>query len=130
MDNKLEKKLENFKNALDWLDEGLKLDSSNSIIIDGVIHRFEICYEFAFKTIKYFLNYQDIGEVKSPRIAFEKAFAYGIIENLNDWIDMLNDKNKILNQFDEKLTKKTYNKIKSSHFKNLKNLYDIILKKE
>ncbi|MBG0768347.1 nucleotidyltransferase substrate binding protein [Methanococcus maripaludis] len=130
MKTRWEEKLEDFKNVLDRLDEGLKLDISNSIVVDGVIQRFEFCYELAWKTVKYFLDYQGIEEVKSPRTAFREAHTYGLIENGDDWIDMLTDRNKTSRTYDEELAKRIYGKIKSSHFKNLKDLYSVISKEE
>ena len=47
------KKLQNFKNACDRLDEGIKrYDEKDDMYRDGLIQRFEFTFELAWKTLK------------------------------------------------------------------------------
>ncbi|WP_018248941.1 nucleotidyltransferase substrate binding protein [Orenia marismortui] len=119
-----EEKLSDFKQALDRLEEGLKEESINPLMIDGVIQRFEFNYELAWKVMKFFLEYQGIEGAKSPRTTFREAFSFGLIENGDDWIDMLKDRNLTSHTYDEERAKRIYDKIKQKHFDNLKSVYE------
>lgn len=116
-------KLNDFKNALDRLEEGINEQIVTSLVIDGVIQRFEFNYELAWKIMRYFLEYQGIEEVKSPRSTFKEAFAVGLIENGEEWIDMLNDRNLTSHTYDEETAKVIFQKIKGKYYHNLRNLY-------
>jgi nucleotidyltransferase substrate binding protein (TIGR01987 family) len=123
-------KLAAFKNALDRLGEGLEEDPINPLMIDGVIQRFEFSYELAWKTMKYFLEYQGIEGVKSPRTTIKEAFSFGLIEDGDQWIDMLKDRNLTSHTYDEERAKRIYNKIKSRHYQNLKAVYERLKSEE
>lgn len=124
-----EEKLQDLKNALKRLEEGLSEEKASSLIIDGVIQRFEFNYELVWKVMKYYLEYQGI-EVKSPRSTFKEAFTIGLIEDGEAWIDMLNDRNLTSHVYDEKMAGKVYEKIKNKHFPNLKMVYEKLRKEK
>jgi nucleotidyltransferase substrate binding protein (TIGR01987 family) len=65
--------------------------------------------------MKSFLEYVGITEIRSPRGAIREAFAYGLIENGEAWIDMLIDRNKTSHIYDEEETKLVYEKITKNH---------------
>lgn len=125
-----EEKLQDFKKALDRLEEGLQEDHTSSIVIDGVIHRFEFNYELAWKIMKYYLEYQGLEGAKSPRSTFKEAFILGLIEDGDDWIDMINDRNLTSHTYDEKMARKIYDKIRNKHFPNLKDMYNKLRKEK
>ncbi len=124
-----EEKLRDFEKALERLEEGLNVERTNSLIIDGVIQRFEFNYELVWRVIKYYLEYQGL-EVKSPRSTFKEAFTIGLIENGDEWIDMFNDRNLTLHVYDAEMAQKVYEKIKNKHFPNLKMIYEKLRKEK
>jgi nucleotidyltransferase substrate binding protein (TIGR01987 family) len=63
-DENWERKKLSFKNALDLLKESLQLPIDHSIIIDGVIQRFEFTYELAWKWMKQYLEFNGVFEAK------------------------------------------------------------------
>jgi nucleotidyltransferase substrate binding protein (TIGR01987 family) len=63
-DENWERKKLSFKNALDRLKESLQLPIDHSIIIDGVIQRFEFTYELAWKWMKQYLEFNGVFEAK------------------------------------------------------------------
>ncbi|WP_027340618.1 nucleotidyltransferase substrate binding protein [Halonatronum saccharophilum] len=125
-----EEKLGDFKSALDRLEEGLKEKDINPLMIDGVIQRFEFNYELAWKVMKYFLEYQGIEGAKSPRSTFREAYAIGLIEDGEAWIDMLKDRNLTSHTYDEERARSIYEKVKEKHFDNLKAVYDRLKEEE
>lgn len=109
-----------FGNALERLKEALSRDASEgSIIVDGTIQRFEFCFELAWKLAKAVLNYNGV-DVESPRPVIKEAYKTKTIENGEEWINMLEDKNKSSHLYDEKQALRIYENIKKNHYKTLK----------
>ena len=90
---RLREKLEDFSKALNRLKEALERDQSDDIVLDAVIQRFEFTYELSWKLIKAYMSYSGIADVKTPRQAFKEAFAAGLIEEGDVWLEMLDDRN-------------------------------------
>lgn len=121
MKERIIERLNDFKNALKRLEEGINFELSNEIIVDGVIQRFEFTFELAWKLLKDILEYEGI-EVKSPRSAIKEAFKAGLISDGEAWIDMMIDRSKTSHVYDEKEAKAIYNKIKSFYIDLLREL--------
>lgn len=120
--NRLQEKFEDYKNAYDRLTEGLKMETTSSIIMDGVIQRFEFTFELSWKLMKAYLEYQGFEETKSPRSTIRLAYQNNLIDDGDSWIDMMVDRNKTSHIYDENQTKEIYNKIKEKHHSRLKAL--------
>ncbi|KXG78807.1 hypothetical protein AN618_01450 [Fervidicola ferrireducens] len=123
MRERIIERFNDFVNALKRLEEGVNIDPSNEIIIDGVIQRFEFAFELAWKLIKDCLEYEGI-EVKSPRSAIREGFKAGIISDGEAWIEMLIDRSKTSHIYDENEARAIYNKIKSFYVGLLRELKD------
>lgn len=117
-----------FKKALARLNQALDEDlSKGSIIVDGTIQRFEFTFELAWKLAKAVLKHNGI-EVDTPRIVIKEAFKAKLIKEGEDWIDMLEDRNKASHIYDEKQALKIYDKIKNNHFRLLEEFKENIKK--
>lgn len=127
-EKRLKEKLNDYKNALERLKESLEMDISASIVLDGIIQRFEFSYELSWKIIKEYLEYQGIIEARTPRETFKEGFKSGIIDDGDAWMDMIQDRNLTSHTYSEKTALEIYKKIKSKHYDNLKKLYDNIIK--
>ena len=113
---------EKFKNATCRLGEALEVKTTD-IVIDGTIHRFEFTFELAWKTMKDYLEYEGIiAKTGSPREVIKEAFSSGLIENGEDWIDMMLARNSLSHLYDEETSRKIYDDIKNIYFKEIKNL--------
>uniref|UniRef100_UPI002FC864F9 nucleotidyltransferase substrate binding protein n=1 Tax=Halalkalibacter lacteus TaxID=3090663 RepID=UPI002FC864F9 len=119
---RLFEKLNDYKRASARLNEATKLQIEDDIIYDGVIQRFEFTFELSWKLMKMFLEYAGITEIKSPRTTIREAFTYGLIEDGEQWIDMMVDRNKTSHLYDEEEAKLIYEKIKSNYSHLLSNL--------
>lgn len=118
-----------FKNALKRLEEALKEDlSKGDIIIDGTIQRFEFTFELAWKLLKAVLNFNGI-ETETPRAAIKGGFKAGMLKDGDDWIDMLEDRNKTAHIYDKKQALTIYKKIKKNHFQLMESYQKAILEK-
>ncbi|MGG5255142.1 nucleotidyltransferase substrate binding protein [Neobacillus sp. SM06] len=108
-------KLDDFKRACKRLDEATKLEPVNDIVFDGVIQRFEFTFELSWKLLKLHLEFTGIGELRSPRAIIREAYAAGIIDNGDEWISMMEDRNKTSHIYDEEEAKIIYLKIVKKH---------------
>lgn len=107
--------LDDYKHASKKLDEATRLQIDYDIIYDAVIQRFEFTFELSWKLMKAFLEYKGINEIRSPRDTIRESFAYGLIENGEQWIDMMVDRNKMSHLYDEAEAKLIYEKVKSDY---------------
>ena len=97
--DRLHEKYEQFEAAVSRLREALEDYRSTplSSVRDGVIQRFEFCAELAWKTMREYLLDQGYTEINSPKAVIRQAFAYGMIEDADGWVRLMNDRN--LNSF-------------------------------
>lgn len=116
---RLYERLEVYKKASERLNDATKLELKEDIIIDGVIQRFEFTFELSWKLMKVFLEYTGITDIRSPRGAIREAFSYGLIDNGEEWIDMLIDRNKTSHIYDEEEARLIYEKIINTYNKLL-----------
>ncbi|MGR3319766.1 MAG: HI0074 family nucleotidyltransferase substrate-binding subunit [Candidatus Anammoxibacter sp.] len=70
------------------------------IYLDLVVKRFEFTYEMSWKVIKRYLDFLGF-ECNNPRSCFKEAFAQGIIEGEEIWLDMIEKRNLCIHIYDE-----------------------------
>ncbi len=113
---RFEERKQELLNATERLKEALK-EEENDLVIDGTLHRFEFTFELAWKTIKDYLEYAGIIEgTGSPREIIKTAFANGIIEDGDKWINMMLARNSLAHLYDEKKSREIYIEIKNIYF--------------
>jgi nucleotidyltransferase substrate binding protein (TIGR01987 family) len=122
--NKAEEKYGKLKHAVQRLNEAIddyhknKLDS----IRDGVIQRFEFCTELTWKTVREYLLDQGYTEINSPKSVMRQAFADGLIDSDQAWIDLLNDRNATSHIYDEATATQIYQHIEENYYSMFCNL--------
>lgn len=124
MGKKLEERKEDFKKALIRLEEALKKDLNDDIIIDGIIQRFEFTFEQAWKVMKLYLEEQGIlDEALAPRSTIRCAFKHKVITDGDIWIEMMLDRNRASHMYDEETAVNIVKLVKEKYvgeFKRLK----------
>ena len=113
-------KITKFNKALERLKEAVAI-ARDELDRDGVIQRFEFTFEQFWKALKAVLKYQGI-ECYSPRDCIKKAFRYGLIEDDEIFLDMLEDRNLSSHTYDEKTAEEIFERIKNFYVKALENL--------
>ena len=104
-------KHEDFSRAVSKLHAALEKDiAADELYLDGLIQRFEFCFELAWKLMKAFLDYEGI-EVNSPRSAIRKAFQTESIADAEAWLDMLEKRNLSSRTYDEETANEIYNHV-------------------
>ena len=107
--------LDDFSRAHRRLQEALQQDvSQGSIVVDGTIQRFEFSFELAWKLTKAVLCFEGI-EALTPRAVIKEAYRVHLISDGDDWIDMLEDRNRTSHVYDEETAMQIYNKIKNKY---------------
>jgi nucleotidyltransferase substrate binding protein (TIGR01987 family) len=96
-------KLADFTQALRVLDEALRIEHPSLLEQDGMIQRFEFCFELAWKTLKLALEAQGELEVKSPKAALTRGLVQGWIQDEARWLAILRYRNLSTHTYDEAL---------------------------
>ncbi len=105
-------KFQNYKNAVTRLSEGIsKFDNTNDLLRDGLIQRFEVTFELAWKTLKSIFEDEGITGVTSPKTVLREAFSAQLIEEDELWLAMLNDRNSTSHIYNGKMAIEICNNI-------------------
>ena len=90
---------------------------------EGLIQRFEYTFELAWKTLKDYLESQEVT-AEFPREVIKSAFHYGLIESGEVWMDMLEKRNLMAHTYDEVRFNSAIKKIIDEYFIAVKQVYD------
>lgn len=96
------KKFENYKSNLAVLSKAYNEDLENEFIISGIIDKFFIQFELAWKVLKELLRYEgkSVANTGSPREIIKTAYAvYEFIDEAV-WLDMLQKRNSMTHIYD------------------------------
>ena len=113
--SKFSEKYEKFQNALARLCESVNdyKNFSNSTMRDGVIQRFEICTELAWKTAREYLLDQGYTEVNSPKSVMRRAYADGLLADEAGWLALLDARNITSHIYDDAEAADVFKKIEN-----------------
>ena len=95
----------------------------NDIVIDCTLHRFKFTFELTWKTLKDYMEYNGIIEVTgSPREVIKEAFRNNIIQDGENWINMMLARNSLSHLYDEEKSREIYMEIKEKYIKLIEQL--------
>jgi nucleotidyltransferase substrate binding protein (TIGR01987 family) len=95
-DIRWQQRLTNFERALRLLREAMAEgpEALNQLEKEGVIQRFEYCFELAWKTMKDYMEASGVVfDVVMPRQVIKDAFAAKVLNDGATWIAMLDHRN-------------------------------------
>lgn len=118
-DIRWKQRFNNYEKALKNLEEALAKPKLSKLEKAGVIQIYEFTMELAWKTLKDFLEEQDIA-VKFPRDTIKEAFKYEMVDDGELWLDMLQKRNLMANTYDEALAELAYSLIASQYYSALR----------
>ncbi len=127
-DIRWKQRFQNFEKSYLLLKRTLDIKKPSEAERGGLIQFYEMTFELAWKLLRDYL-YEQGFSVNSPREAIKQAYQSEIIENGQDWIDALEDRDLTKQIYDEETAIKVVNSIKGSYFPLLSALYTR-LKKE
>jgi nucleotidyltransferase substrate binding protein (TIGR01987 family) len=111
-DKKVVDALEKLEAALKRLSEALSEDSSNPLVIDGTIQRFEFVFELLWKTLKRALEAEGII-CQTPRETLKAAYQVGWLDIEELRLQMLDDRNMTSHTYDEPTANQIYQNIQT-----------------
>lgn len=116
-------RFQNFEKAFAQLESAVeKLNSLSDLEKEGLVQRFEYTFELAWKTLKDYLESQEV-EVKFPRDVIKQGFQYEIIPEGEIWMEMLEKRNMMAHTCDEEIFSDSVKQISTLFFPEIKNLY-------
>ncbi len=119
-------RFENLDKAYQRLQSAI-LDYDRLTILEkeGLIQRFEYTFELAWKSLKDYLESQNVIAT-FPRDVIKAAFHYGLIADGEVWMDMLEKSNLLAHTYDEERFNYAVNKIKEEYFAAISQVYDYL----
>lgn len=115
-----------FEKAINLLQEIQFLDLStlNLLEKEGIIQRFEYTLELAWKTLKDKMEFDGLTLDKiSPKMILKDGYKNKYIDNIESWIEMINDRNLLSHSYDFEIFVKIIPEIKKTYLPLLLNLY-------
>lgn len=125
VDIRWKQRFQNFEKAHKRLNHAIivvKSEPDNEVLAAGLIQTYESTFELGWKTLKDYLEMEGF-DVPSPRSTIRQAFQSGYIQNAEDWIQALNDRNLTTHTYDELIAAKVINDINEKYFFILEELY-------
>lgn len=121
---RFQQRFEHFQRAYLNLEEVINMgrDNFSSLEKEGIIQRFEVLIELCWKVIKDFLESEGFTP-KSPKECIRQAYAYGLINTPEEWLEALERRNITSHTYDSQLLDENVGYILSSFFSLAKSLY-------
>lgn len=94
----------NFKKAFAQLEAAVTLQQQrplSNLEQQGLIQGFEYTYELAWNMIRDYFRWQGHTDILGSRDAIREAFANGLIEDGDRWMQMLQDRNRTTHTYNE-----------------------------
>jgi nucleotidyltransferase substrate binding protein (TIGR01987 family) len=101
-----QQRFSNYQKALAQLSEFVQKQPLNKLEEQGLIQAFEYTHELAWKTLADFLRSKGHTELYGPKDSARKAFALGIIENGEIWMEMIVSRNLTSHTYNDATTKR------------------------
>ncbi len=124
----------NFNRALTLLrefvehEQGKDILSHSPIVKEGIIHRFQFTFELSWKTLKDKMEYDGIKLDKiAPKIIFKQAFQSKYIDDVEIWLRMADDRNRMSHTYDYAAFDRVLTNIRNDYFSRLDELNDYLI---
>lgn len=118
-DIRWKQRLDSWTRAMEQMNRFMALEKLDEFQEQGLIQCFEYNHELAWKTQKDFLEAQGVQELYGSKNVAQQAFATGLIEDGDVWMEMINSRNLSVHTYNEK----TKDKIVSAIIENYYNAF-------
>jgi nucleotidyltransferase substrate binding protein (TIGR01987 family) len=116
-------RFQNFEKAYKQLEISvLQVNDLSDLEKEGMVQRFEYTFELAWKTLKDYLEAQQVN-AKFPREVIKQAFHYEIIEDGEIWMDMLEKRNLMAHTYQENIFRVAVENISTKYFNAISKVY-------
>ncbi len=124
-------RFDNFLKAFDNLKSAVDLASKRELSEleeQGLIQTFEFTFELAWKTLKDYLEHQQV-EVKFPRDVIKAGFQYQLLDEGDIWMDMLEKRNLMAHTYDEERAQIAFQLITKQYYQQIHLLIELFKQK-
>jgi nucleotidyltransferase substrate binding protein (TIGR01987 family) len=128
-DVRWKQRFQNFSKAFALLREPFtrKAGSLSDLEKEGIVQRFEITFELAWKTLKDYLVFNGVAfEQITPRNVIKEGFSSKVIADGQLWIDMLDRRNLLAHIYDESLLDETVSLIRAKFLPAFEQLFELL----
>lgn len=110
-DIRWEQRFSNYQKALAQLKKFIDKGELSELEKQGIIKAFEYTYELAWKTLKDFLEFRGQIEIYGSKDVIRQAFKLGLIDDGENWMDMLGSRNKTSHTYNEETAEEIYSAV-------------------
>lgn len=117
-------RLENFGRAFSRLRAGVDISRQRSLSeleVQGLIQAFEFTHELAWNVMKDFFFEQGNNTIMGSKDATREAFQFGLIQDGENWMDMIRSRNLSTHTYNEQIAKEIAEKILTVYFQLFEN---------
>ncbi|MGL4759576.1 MAG: HI0074 family nucleotidyltransferase substrate-binding subunit [Patescibacteria group bacterium] len=114
-----------YQTALKSFSQGIedyKTNTSSEIMKAGLIKMYEFTWELAWKTIKEYLEDENIEFMPTPRQVIKEAYQLHLLDEADDWTKLLDDRNLMNHTYDQMRADVLLLKIVNEYHKLFQNL--------
>jgi len=115
----------NFEKAFSQLKEFIEKGELNKFEEQGLIQCFEFTHELAWNVMKDYFYFQGNSSITGSRDATREAFQKGLIENGEEWMEMIKSRNQSSHTYNQETAQEIVNKIQNSYY----HLFELFLEK-
>ena len=115
-DIRWQQRFSNYRKALKQLEKFVAKGNLSDLEEQGLIKSFEYTYELAWNTLKDYLQYQGIVDIAGSRDAIKEAFRINLIEDGQNWIDMISSRNATAHSYNEETAQEIKNVVIDVYF--------------
>jgi len=129
-DIRWKQRLSNFQKAIFLLEEipDLDLERLSFLEKEGVIQRFEFTLELAWKTLKDKMEFDGLILNKiSPKMVLKEAFKNKYVDDIELWLEMINDPNLLSHTYDSDVIMEIVPDIQKKYTPLLSALYNSLI---
>jgi len=127
-DIRWQQRFSNYTKALSQLGSAIEEygDTTQDIIKEGVIQRFEFTHELAWKVMKDYLEHEGIQNITGSRSAARTAFNLGLVQDGQVWMDMIETRNATVHAYRHSILDKEFNNIVNRYYMALRQFESVM----
>jgi nucleotidyltransferase substrate binding protein (TIGR01987 family) len=112
----------NLNKAFARLESAMNKSGYNELEAQGVIQCFEYTFELSWNTLKDYLEDQGYRDINGPKDAIQEAFKIGLIEDGEEWMNMIKSRNLTSHTYNEETAEEILDEVRKSYFPIFKKL--------
>ena len=128
-----QQRFENYQKALTVLERAATATRSapdDELYAIALIQSFKFTWELAWKVMKDYLTYQGVDCSPTPRSVIKSAYQHGLVEDGQNWIDMLQDRNQMSHVYDLDKAQRVIETIRDRYLASMQSLKDYLVEAE